>query len=74
MKPEREETQKPEQKKKTSVLKDVVSGIFNFIFSTPHSSKPKGKLSRTQEQEQIEDERDEDELNEEQEFLDPDLT
>lgn len=74
LKPEREETQKPEQKKKSSVLKDMVKGVFNFIFSTPRSSKPKGKLSKEQEQEQIEDERDSDELDEEQEFLDPDLT
>lgn len=67
---------KPEvvKKKKDSVLKDMVKGVFNFIFSTPKPQKPKGTPTREQEQQRDEDERDEDELNEEQEFLDSDLT
>jgi len=74
LKPEREETAKPEQKKKSSVLKDVVKGVFKFIFSTPHASKPKGELTKEQLEQMKQDETDEQDLNEEQEEFDPDLT
>ena len=67
---------KPEvvKKKKDSVLKDMVKGVYNFIFSTPKPKKPKGQLTREQEKEIEQEEQDDDELNEEQEFLDSDLT
>jgi hypothetical protein len=62
-----------EPQKKSSVLKDVVKGVFNFIFSTPKAQKPSGTPSKQQQEQTDEDERDEDELNEEQEFLDKDM-
>jgi len=73
LKPETE-TWKPEQQKPSSVLKDVIKGFFSFIFSTPKPKKPKGALTRQQIEQTNEEERDEQELNEEQEEFDRDLT
>ena len=67
---------KPEvvKKKKDSVLKDMVKGVFNFIFSTPKPQKPRGQITKEQQKQIDEEAEDEDMLNEEQEFLDSDLT
>jgi hypothetical protein len=68
LKPETE-TAKPKPKEKSSVLKDMFKGVFGFIFSTPQPKKPKGELTKLEQERSEEDERDEDEDDMDTEFL-----
>lgn len=77
LKPDNEETAKPKQKKNKPILRQVLDGLgkaFMSILEFPKISKPKGPPTKEQQEQIDEDERDNQELDEEQEEFDRDLT
>jgi hypothetical protein len=76
LKPDSEETAKPKPEKRKPILRQVLNGLGKALMSIlefPKIQEPKGTPTPTQEQEMNETERDNQELDEEQEFLDKDM-